>query len=304
MSIHYTIRQLKTFIEVAKLESISKAAEKLHVTQPAVSMQIKQLEDSFGLALFEAQGRNIALTAAGKDFLGYVLRAMASFKELEAAMAEHIGLQRGRIDLAIVSTAKYFVPMLMVQFSKRFPDIEVKLHIHNKEAVFGMLERSEVDLAISGRVPNDVDCKAVAFATNPQAFVAPPKHVLDKRKNIDYAELAQHPFVVRELGSGTRDALERLFAQHNQELAYSLEMPSNETIKQAVMAGMGLSFLSLRTIKHELNSKHLVLLNVMDTPIKGQWQVVHLRQKKLAPAVEAFRNFLIEDGERLIEEWA
>ncbi len=302
--VHYTLKQIQTFIEVAREHSVSKAAERLFVTQPAVSMQIKQLEDTFGLALIEPVGRNIRLTHAGEEFLLHAIGAIGQFKDLEASMAEHVGNKKGRIDLAIVSTAKYFVPMLLVRFSKLLPDIEVKLRIDNRENILGMLSRNEVDLVMMGRAPSTLDCEATPFATNPQGFVCAPDHPLSRRKRASFEMLQDYPFVVREQGSGTRAAMERLFAQHEIPLNVAMEMPSNETIKQAVMAGMGMSFLSLRTVRHELAAGHLALVDINGMPIVGHWYVTHLKQKKLSPAAKTFKSFLIEQAASLIDSWA
>jgi LysR family transcriptional regulator, low CO2-responsive transcriptional regulator len=302
--IHYTLKQIQTFIEVARERSVSKAAERLFVTQPAVSMQIKQLEDTFGLALIEPSGRNIRLTHAGEEFLTHAIGAIGQFKDLEASMAEHVGNKKGRIDLAIVSTAKYFVPMLLVRFNKLLPDIEVKLRIDNRENILGMLSRNEVDLVMMGRAPGTLECEATPFATNPQGFVCAPDHPLSRRKRAAFDLLKDYPFVVREQGSGTRAAMERLFAQHDIAFKVAMEMPSNETIKQAVMAGMGMSFLSLRTVRHELAAGHLALVDITGMPIVGNWYVTHLKQKKLSPAARAFKGFLIEQAGSLIDSWA
>lgn len=301
---NYTLKQLQTFIAVARERSVSKAADALFVTQPAVSMQLRQLEDSFGIALVESAGRAIKLTVAGEAFLIHALEAVAQLKNLEAVMAEHVGLKKGHINLAVVSTAKYFVPMLLVRFAKLYPGVEVTLSIDNRENVLGQMARYEVDLVIMGRAPKTMDCEATAFATNPLSIVAAPDHVLSRRKHLPFGILAEHGFVVREQGSGTRAAMERLFAQNDVTLKVVMEMPSNETIKQAVMAGMGLSFLSLRTVRHELASGHIALVDVTGMPMVGNWYVTHLAQKRLSPAAQAFKAFLIEQGGPLIDSWA
>ncbi len=301
---NYTLKQMLTFIEVARDRSVSKAATRLFVTQPAVSMQLRQLEDAFGLPLVEPSGRNIKLTQAGEEFLTHAIAAVGQFRNLEASMAEHVGLKKGRIELAVVSTAKYFVPMLLVRFAKQVPGIEVKLHIDNREKILAMLSRNEVDLVIMGRTPTNLDCEATPFATNPMGIVCAPGHPLSRRKHAAFELLREHGFVVREQGSGTRAAMERLFAQHGVPLKVVMEVPSNETIKQAVMAGMGLSFLSLRTVRHELAAGHLALVDISGMPIVGQWYVTHLRQNRLSPASKAFKDFLIEQGGPLIESWA
>jgi LysR family transcriptional regulator, low CO2-responsive transcriptional regulator len=300
----YTLKQIQTFMEVARQGSVSKAAERLFVTQPAVSMQVRQLEDAFGLALIEPMGRNIRLTHAGESFLTHAIAAMGQLKDLESHMAEHVGLKKGRIDLAVVTTAKYFIPMLLVQFGKLFKDIEVKLKIDNRENILGLLARNEADLVVMGRAPADIDCVATPFATNPLSIVAAPGHPLARRKNLPFSVLKDYSFVVREEGSGTRAAMERLFAQHKTPLKVEMEMPSNETIKQAVMAGMGLSFLSMRTVRHELASGHIALVDIEGMPQIGHWYVTHLSQKKLSPAAQAFKEFLIEQGGALMDSWS
>ena len=298
---NYSLKQIQTFIEVTRQGSVSKAAEKLCVTQPAVSMHIRQLEEAFGVALVEAQGRGIRLTDAGRTFAGRANVVMAELHELESLMAEYAGAQKGRIALAVVSTAKYFVPMLLMRFSRLYPDIEVRLHIENRESVLGMLERSEADLVIMGRAPRNMTTQAAAFATNPMAIVAAPSHALAERKNLPFSVLADYAFVMRESGSGTRAAMERLFALHEVPLKVAMEMPSNETIKQAVMAGMGLSFLSLRTLRQELAGGYLVQLDINGMPIVGQWFVTHMASKTLSPAARAFKAFLIEQGGTLMD---
>ena len=298
---NYSLKQIQTFIEVTRQGSVSKAAEKLCVTQPAVSMHIRQLEEAFGVALVEAQGRGIRLTDAGRTFAGRANVVMAELHELESLMAEYAGAQKGRIALAVVSTAKYFVPMLLMRFSRLYPDIEVRLHIENRESVLGMLERSEADLVIMGQKQHNMTTQAAAFATNPMAIVAAPSHALAGRKNLPFSVLADYAFVMRESGSGTRAAMERLFALHEVPLKVAMEMPSNETIKQAVMAGMGLSFLSLRTLRQELAGGYLVQLDINGMPIVGQWFVTHMASKTLSPAARAFKAFLVEQGGTLMD---
>jgi len=211
---NYTLKQILTFIEVARDKSVSKAAARLFVTQPAVSMQLRQLEEAFGLPLVQPSGRNIQLTRAGEEFQSHAIAALAQFKNLEASMAEHVGLKKGHIELAVVSTAKYFVPMLLVRFAQQLPGIEIKLYIDNRENILSMLTRSEADLVIMGRTPNHLDCEATAFSSNPMGIVCAPDHPLSRRKHAAFELLRDCAFVVREQGSGTRAAMERLFAQH------------------------------------------------------------------------------------------
>ncbi len=300
----YTLRQLDIFLTLAREQSVSRAAEKLHVTQPAVSMQLRLLEEAVGVPLFEQVGRQIRLTDAGEDFRRYAGAAMAQFKELDDAMAQRVGMKQGRIELAVVSTAKYFVPMLLVKFRKRFPGIEIALHVHNRDIITGMLARNEVDLVVMGRAPASLECCATAFATNPLGVVSAPEHPLSRRRRAPLSILADQEFVVREKGSGTRHSMEGLFKEHGINPPVVMEMPSNETIKQAVMAGMGLGFLSLRTVRHELAAGHLTLLDLEGLPLMRHWHVTHLQSKRLSPAAQAFKTFLIEEAGPLVNLWA
>jgi LysR family transcriptional regulator, low CO2-responsive transcriptional regulator len=301
---NYTLRQLLTFIEVARESSVSRAAERLFVTQPAVSMQLKQLEEAFGVALVEPIGRNIRLTHAGQDFLTHATAALGALKDLEATMADHVGMKHGRLDLAVVSTAKYFVPMLLMRFRTQHAGIEVVLRVENRDKVVGMLSRNEVDLVVMGRPPEGLRCEATPFATNPLGVLCAPEHPLARLKKVRFEAVAECDFLVREEGSGTRAAMERLFTKHKAKMKVTMELPSNETIKRAVMAGMGLGFLSLRTVRHELAAGHLVLLDVPGLPLLGHWYVTHLDQKKLSPVTRAFKAFLLEQGGPLVDAWA
>jgi DNA-binding transcriptional LysR family regulator len=300
----YTLRQLDTFLEVARQLSISRAAGVLHVSQPAVSMQLRQLEDIVGMPLYEQIGRKIRLTDAGHEVAQYTMAATAQLRQLEDAMAARRGIRKGRVELAMVSTAKYFVPMLLVLFRKKFPDIEVSLQIHNRESIMALLMRNEVDLVIMGRAPDAIDCVACAFATNPLGVICAPGHPLSRRRQAPLSILNGQEFVVRESGSGTRHAMERLFMEHDIHPRVVMEMPSNETIKQAVMAGMGMSFLSLRTIRQELASGHLVLVDIEGLPIVRHWHITHLAAKRLSPAASVFKEFIVEEAGALIRSWA
>ena len=300
----YTLRQLDTFLVVAQEMSVSRAAERLHVTQPAVSMQLRQLEQALGSPLLEPSGRGIKLTNAGAELRDYALRVVFQLSELDNVMAERRGAYRGRIELAIVTTAKYFVPMLLVRFRKKFPKIEIGLRVLNREAILQLLVRNEVDLIMMGRVPDEIECVAAPFATNPLGIVCAPEHPLSRRRSIDLRALKGQDFVARETGSGTRLAMERLFAKHRIKPRIIMEIPSNETIKQAVMAGMGLSFLSLRTARQELAAGHLALLDVKGLPLIRHWYITRLKVKRLAPAALEFERFLLEEGGALVDTWS
>jgi DNA-binding transcriptional LysR family regulator len=300
----YTVRQLDTFLEIARAGSVTKAAEKLHVTQPAVSMQLRQLEEALGVPLVEAAGRNIRLTDAGREVEQYAIAAIAQLRQLDDTVADLRGLQRGKIDLGIVGTAKYFVPMLLVHFRKSYPAVDISLQIHNREQIMKLLQRNELDLIIMGRVPDSLDCSSTVFATNPLGIVCAPGHPLSRRRQAPLSILNGVDFVVREKGSGTRAAMERVFSENDIDPRIVMEMPSNESLKQAVMAGMGLTFLSLRTVRRELAAGHLAVLDIKGMPIIRHWHVTHLRSKRHAPAALVFKQFLIDNAGPLISTWA
>lgn len=302
---HYTLRQLDALIEFARTGSISAAAERLHLTQPAVSIQLRQLEEAMGVRLLVPDGRRLQLTEAGDALLSHATRIRAQLERMEDTMAAFRGLRRGRLRLGCVTTAKYFVPMLLTHFRALHPAIDIELAIENRDAILGQLERWEIDLAVMGRAPEDRPCNAHAFAKNPLTIVAAPGHPMSGDPNVRaLSALKDEVWVVRERGSGTRQAMERLLARHRFKPQIAMELPSNETIKQAAMAGMGIAFLSKRTIRHELAAGRLVSLSIAGLPLVRQWYVVTMADLELSPAAEAMRAFLIERGEALIDAWA
>lgn len=295
---HATLRQLRVFEAVARHLSFSRAAEALHLTQPAVSMQVKALEAQAGLALVEQIGKRIHLTAAGRELQ---LRAQAIARELgaaDAALSAMRGLTRGSLTIALVSTAKYVAPPLLGRFLKAHPGVTLRLDVDNRERVIAALAANAVDLAIMGRPPQNLETSAEPFARHPHAIIAAPGHRLAGRRRVPLERLARETFIIREPGSGTRGLLERLFAERGLALQVSMEMASNETIKQAVAAEMGISFLSLHTVGLELATRTLVLLDVAGLPIVRDWYVVHLAQKRLSPVAAALKAYLLAEGAR------
>jgi DNA-binding transcriptional LysR family regulator len=293
-----TFRQLRVFVEVAQQASMARAAATLHLTPPAVSMQIKEVETQVGLALFERHGRRVSLTTAGEYFLVHARRLLANLKQADNEMARFKRLGDGLLTIGIVSTAKYFVPQLLARFHEEHPGIDVKLRVvGNREQLVALMDAGEVDLSVMGRPPKEMATRAEAFAAHPLVFVCPPGHPLLKIGHLPVSALEPYAFIVREQGSGTRTAMEGFFSEHRFEPHITMEISSNETIKQAVMAGMGLSFLSLHTMGLEVRSGLLQVLDIEGTPLMRMWNVVHLQSKLLSPAAEAFRYFIIERGE-------
>ena len=293
-----TFRQIRVFHEVARQLSFVRAAEALHLTPPAVTMQVKELEAQLELPLFDRQGRKVALTTAGEYFAVHAKRLLAALKDAEVAMSRFRKLETGLLSVGLVSTAKYFVPRLLARFREEHPGVEVRLQVSpNRESLVALMGSGEVDLAIMGRPPRELATRAEPFAAHPHVFVAPPGHPILRSGHPPVQALTLYPLIAREAASGTRALMDRFFETHHVEPRIAMEMPSNETIKQAVMAGMGLSFLSLHTLGLELKAGEVELVHVEGTPVVRTWNVVHLSSRVLSPAAEAFRYFILEEGE-------
>jgi len=296
-----TLRQLNIFEAVARHLSFSRAAEELHLTQPAVSMQVKSLEEAVGLPLTEQVGKKIHMTDAGNELAGHARRMAELLREADEALAAMKGLRGGKLNIGLVSSAKYFAPRLLTAFRTIYPDAELRLTVNNREEIVRQLADSEIDLAIMGRPPQEFVTVSEAFADNPLVFVAAPDHPLARLKRIDPKRLTEETFLIRETGSGTRAAMEAYLAEKGIAPTKTVEMTSSETIKQAVMAGMGIAFISERTIGLELATGNIASLSVVGTPVMRQWHVVHLAEKRLLPMPQAFRRFLLEESGRLID---
>jgi DNA-binding transcriptional LysR family regulator len=296
-----SLRQLKAFATVARHLSFVRAAEELHLTPPAVSLQVSQLEREVGLPLFDRRGKTVSLTMPGEYLLVYARRMLSTQKEAEDAMARLRGAQTGRITIGMVSTAKYFLPRLLARFREEHRGVELRMAIGNREQLIEQLRNAEVDLAVMGRPPKEIDARAEQFATQPHAIVASPLHRLARMREIPPAMLAGEEFIGREPGSGTRAAMEQFFRDHRIAPPQVMETTSNETIKQAVIANMGLAFLSLHTTGLEVQNGLLVVLDVVGLPMLRRWHIVHLQGKPLSPAVEALRYFVLAHGAELIE---
>ena len=297
-----TFRQLRVFSEVARQLSFAKAARALHLTPPAVTMQVRELEGHVGMPLFDRSGRSVTLTTAGEYMLVYTRKMLATLKDAEDTAARLLKLEVGTLTIGMVSTAKYFLPHLLAQFRREHEGIEIRLAVGNREQLVQMLHANEVDIAIMGRPPKELATRAEPFAAHPHMFVAPVGHPLTQAGPLTPEALRDQGFILREEGSGTRAALEKFLLQARVEPRVTMEMASNETIKQAVIAGMGLSFLSLHTLGLELDNQLIALLPIEGAPVVRAWNVVHTLAKLLSPAAEAFRYFVLEHGEDYLRE--
>ena len=295
-----SLRQLRVFEAAAANGSFSKAAEQLHMTQPGISMHLKELEAHAGVSLFERVGKKQHLTEAGGELLSRVREILRSLKDAEDVLDGLQGLRRGRINIAVVSTAKYFVPQLLARFGKQYPELEIRLAVNNRDSVIEQLVANQIDLAIMGRSPKGLDALAEPFAHNPHVVIAAPNHPLVGQRRIRVDNIANETFIVREQGSGTRLAMQQFFDERQIACKVGMEMASNETIKQAVMAGMGVAFISRHTIDLELQTRRLAILDVRGTPVVRQWHVAHLAKKRLSPTAAAFKQFVLTHGREML----
>jgi LysR family transcriptional regulator, low CO2-responsive transcriptional regulator len=298
--LNFTLRQLQVFEKVASHLNYTRAAEELYLSQPAVSMQIKQLEGHIGLPLLEQMGKKIFLTEAGRELFQYSRNISQQLVEMEAVFDEMKGMGHGKLTISVVNTANYFTPQLLARFCQRHPGINVILQVANRDAVLKQLADNSTDLAILGQPPDGLGISAESFLDNPLVVIAAPSHPLAKLKRIKFVRLAEETFLSREQGSGTRSAMERVFAQHQIQPHISMEMETNEAIKQAVQAGMGLGILSLHSIELELETRRLAILNVEHFPLLRHWYVAHRISKRQSSAALAFKEFLLTEAKKTI----
>jgi DNA-binding transcriptional LysR family regulator len=297
---HLTLRQIEVFNAVARLQNYTRAAEELHMSQPAVSMQIKQLEGSVGLPLFEQVGKKIHLTDAGKHMQQYGRHMSDLLDEADEVFEAIKGVERGELSISVATTASHFATRLLAEFSKQHDGITISLDITNREALRHQLEQNERDLVIMGQPPEGLEVEAEAIMENPLVMIAPTNHPMALKQAIPLSHFASEKFVVREQGSGTRFAIERFFEQHNVKFNTAIEMTSNEAIKQAVEAGLGLGIVSIHTLELELETQRIKILDVEDFPISRQWYILQRKGKRLSPAAKAFKAFVIDEASKFI----
>ncbi|MEO8333300.1 MAG: LysR family transcriptional regulator [Gallionella sp.] len=289
---HSTLRQLELFEAIARLGSFTRAAEELFLTQPTVSMQIKKLSDTVGMPLFEQIGKKIYLTDIGHELHRTSRGISEHLSNFEMIVADMKGLKTGKLRLAVVTTAKYFAPRLLGTFYQKYPGVDVSLIVSNRERVLERLAHNLDDLYILGQPPVDVDVVKESFLENNLVVIAPANHPLAKKKKIPLELLAREPFLLREPGSGTRMAAERLFAEAGLKIKVRMELGSNEAIKQAVMGGLGVSVLSRHTLELDATNKQFVLLDVQGFPIKRHWYFAYPAGKQLSIIARTFIEHL------------
>lgn len=295
-----SLRQLQVFESVARHLNHSRAAAELFLSQPAVSMQIKQAEQTIGLPLFEQAGKKLFLTEAGREMLHYARSMLQMMQEMETVFDEMKGLEHGHLNISVVSTANYFMPQMLAKFIQAHPRIKVSLSVANRDAVIKQLAENIADLAIMGQPPEGTDMVAEPFMQNPLVVIAAPTHPLARTKKIQPRQLMSETFLLREQGSGTRGVVERFFAGHRLPLPAHMEMDTNEAIKQSVQAGIGIGIISRHGIELELETKRLIVLDVDRFPIVRHWYIVHRKGKRFSTATQEFQRFLLEEAQSMM----
>jgi len=299
---HATLRQLQVFEAIVRLGSFTRAAEELFLTQPTVSMQIKKLSDVMGLPLFEHVGRNVQPTEAGRELYDASRRMFETLVNLEMKLADLKGMKRGRLCLGVITTAAYFAPEILGEFSKLYPGVEVSLKVTNRDSIIGRMHGNVDDLYVMGQAPSDeMEVVAHRFAPNPLVCIAPRNHPLVGKKNISLKRLAEEAFIMRERGSGIRDATMRVFDAEGLSPKVRMELGSNEAIKHAVVGGLGISVLSLHTLALEGVNGPVAVLDVAGFPILRHWYLVHPKAKELSLVARTFLEFAVAYGPRLRE---
>ena len=299
MSLSLTIRQLQIFQQVAEELSFTRAAKSLHLSQPAVSMQVKQLEEISGLPLFETVGKSVSLTEAGKEMLRLGRQVLANLDEMEEVLAALSGIEAGTLNLAVPETAHQFMTHVLAEFRQAHPNIRFNLLIANRQGLLDHLRNNTTDLVIMGQPPDGAGLNSIGFMDNPLVVIAAPAHPLSRQKSIPLTELVKHEFVVREAGSGTRLAMQRFFEQHNVTLQTTTEVTNNEAIKHSVAAGLGLGIVSLHTLQQPLALRQASILDVVEFPIQRVWFAVHHQNKRLGPAALAFLEYTIKNTRKI-----
>lgn len=297
--IQATLHQLKVFEAVARHNSFTRAAEELFLTQPTVSMQVKQLAKAVGLPLFEQIGKRLFLTDAGREMLATCQEIFEQLSQFESAVADLKGLKQGYLRLAVITTAKYVIPRLLGPFCQLYPGIDVSLKVMNHESVLERLTNNRDDLYIMTQLPEDLDVSSHPFLENPLVVLAPHNHPLAQEKNIPLKRLAEEPFIMREPGSGTRKAVKTLFEAHGVTVKVKLDLGSNEAIKQAIAGGLGISVLSRHTLALEGTTSQLIILDVENFPIQRHWYVVYPTGKQLSVIARTFFDYLLNEGKEV-----
>lgn len=299
---HASFRQLQALLHVARHESVSRAADALHVTQPAISMQLRMLDEIAGTPLTRKHGRGIQMTAAGEVMVDYAERILRLWEEAADEVAALKGVISGTLRIGAVTTAEHLLPPMLVKFTTERPNVRIKLQVGNRPEIISMLGRHEIDLAIMGTPPRELRTNAARFARHPMAFVASPSHPLMKKRRVTLQEAMEQNLLVRERGSGTRTAIEKLFKEAGQPLRIGSELSSNEAIKRMTSAGLGVAFLSVHACTLEFETGLLKLLPMAENPVVADWHVMHLADQAIPTVAAAFQDFVVEFGQEVVQK--
>ncbi len=300
--LHATLQQLRLFAAVAEHRSVTRAAEEVHLTQPAVSIQIKRLEGKIGMPLIEHIGKELHLTVAGEEVFDAAKDILERLADLETTLNDLQGEVAGPLNVHVVSSGKYFMPHLLGSFVRRYPKVEPRLQITNRALLLASLAKNQSDLYIMGQPPEGVSVVEYPFLENILVVVARPDHPLAGKKKIPLERIATERFVGRESGSGTRKAVEKLFSDNGLSMQAYIELDSAEGIKQGVAGGLGIGVLSKHSLRLELDAGDLVTLDVQGFPLRRRWYVSHREGKRLSRAAQVFLQYLQEEGEEEVAD--
>jgi len=295
-----TLKQMRGFETVVNCGSVSGAARQLHLTPPAVSLQLRDLENAIGIPLLERSDKGLIPTLAGQELFSACEEIQASLSQFAENITELKGIDHGIVSVGVVSTARYFAPTVLAEFMKIYPDIKIRLQVGNREVTLEKLEAMELDFAITGFPPDHFEVKKEFISKHPQIIIAPPQHELAGRSDISLSALKNETFLLREPGSGTRSVADKLFSRSKGLPSQGLEFGSNETIKQAVMAGMGIAVISAHTVAAELAEKRLVALDIKGLPINRKWFLVKHGNKRFLPSAQTLWNFIARNGKHYL----
>ncbi|MBW3163219.1 LysR family transcriptional regulator [Ferrimonas balearica] len=300
MSGRATLRQMEILLALRDAGSVSAAAERLHLTQPTVSMQLKKLSETLEADLYHQVGRRLQFTDAGERALETAIEVLASFERMEMDLADLKGLKRGTLRLGVVTTAKYFIPHLLGGFCERYPQIEIEFKVGNRQQVIDRLSEGRDDFYVFSHPPKDAPLALHEFLDNPLVAIASADHPWAKRRTVPLQEFAQEPFLIREHGSGTRYALERFLREQNAKLNVRMTVESNEAIRHSVMSGLGVSVISTHTLAFGGDSG-LAILPVEGMPIRSHWYLAHHKAKSLSPVAATFLDWISQKDNLQIE---
>ncbi|NMM50073.1 LysR family transcriptional regulator [Marinigracilibium pacificum] len=299
---NFTLHQLRVFAAVAEQQSVTKAAESLFMTQPAVSIQLKHLQDQFDVPLTEVIGRKIHITDAGEELAVLAKEILDNVDEIQVKMSALKGVTAGKLKLGVVSTGKYFMPHFISEYHEKYPEVKLIVDVSNRRKVLSSLQSNEVDFAVVSILPELDGIEHLEIMPNPLYVVSGPDNNYDVGKEISPKELEQMPFILREEGSGTRAMLEKYIQENDIDPKVMLELTTNEAVKQAIMAGLGISVISAYSMRLELKNNELKILPVKGYPLVNTWYLVWLKGKKFSPASSEFLTFIKESKERIYQD--